>query len=413
MQTDYTDVPNIIIVEDDEAHVELIRRAFEAFADDSCLHLATCLEDARQLIERHLPALVLTDYRLPDGYGVDLAAMLSETCPVIMMTSQGSEQVAVDAMKAGVRDYVVKSDEMFTELPRIVQRVMREWELIQDHRRMQETLAAREEEYRTLLDNLPDAVSRYDRQGRTLYANQIMLDKLKSALSEIVGKMPTELLGESCLDFEAAVNRVLDTGESEEIEISRFEPSGRLSTCLARFVAECTVQGEVVSVLAIARDITERKRMEDALVLREAELKRKTEFQKTLLKGLDDAGLNMLVLEQGRIVYVLHKQLAYRFGFSDEVLARKPEFINAVHPDDRQRVMDMYQRCVSGETSSALYESGVLLADGERREYELAVSVVPGTDPVQVVVITRDITGRKRMDQEYSTLLESLGGICL
>lgn len=401
---------HILVVEDNEAHAELISRAFEASAHGSCLHLAASLKEARALTEQHLPTLVLTDYRLPDGYGVDLAAMLRDVCPVIMMTSQGNEQVAVDAMKAGVRDYVVKSAEMFDELPRIAQRVMREWELIQDHRRMQEALAAREEEYRTLLENLPDAVSRYDRQGRTLYVNRVMLEKLQNASTEVVGKTPTELFGEQCRDYEAAISRVLANGEPEEIEVVHLEPSGRLATCLVRLVAERTVQGEVTGVLAIGRDITERKRMEDSLVLREAELQRKSEFQKTLLKGLDDAGLNLLVLEQGRIVYVLDKRLAQQFGFSDEVLARKPEFINAVHPDDQQRVMDLYQRRINGETASALYESGVLLANGERREYELAVSVVPGTEPVQVIVITRDITERKRVDQEYSTLLENLPG---
>jgi diguanylate cyclase (GGDEF)-like protein/PAS domain S-box-containing protein len=407
-------VRHILVVEDNEAHAELISRAFEASADDSCLHLAVNLEEARQLSERHFPTLVLTDYRLPDGYGVDLIALLSETCPVIMMTSQGNEQVAVDAMKAGVRDYVVKSAEMFAELPRIAQRVMREWELLQDHRRMQATLAAREEESRTLLENLPDAISRYDLQGRTLYANRVMLEKFNRSPLEIKGKTPTELFGEQCRYYEDAISRVLDHGVSEEIEVVHLEASGRLNTCLVRLVAERTVQGELNGVLAIGRDITERKRMEDALVLRESELQRKAEFQKTLLKGLSDAGLHMMVLENGRIVHVCDKGLAHLFGYSEGTLAQKPEFINAIHPDDRQRVLTLHQRRIAGEAVPTLYETGVVLADGERREYEVAVSVVPGTDPVQVIVITRDITERKLLEQllhrrmqEFGTLVEN------
>jgi len=405
---------HILVVEDNEAHAELISRAFEASAHGSCLHLAASLKEARALTEQHFPALVLTDYRLPDGYGVDLAAMLSDTCPVIMMTSQGNEQVAVDAMKAGVRDYVIKSAEMFDELPRIAQRVMREWELIQNHRLMQEALAAREEEYRTLLENLPDAVSRYDRQGRTLYVNRIMLEKLKNASTEVMGKTPTELFGEQCQEYEAAISRVLTNGKPEEIEVVHLEPSGRLATCLVRLAAERTVQGETVSVLAIGRDITERKRIEAALLLRESELQRKSEFQKTLLKGLDDAGLHMMVLENARIVYACNNKLARQFGYSEEDLAQKPAFINMVHPDDRQRVMDIYQRRIAGEEVPTLYETGVVLGDGERREYEVAVSVIEGTSPVQVIVISRDITERKRIEQllhrrmqEFGTLVEN------
>jgi diguanylate cyclase (GGDEF)-like protein/PAS domain S-box-containing protein len=284
---------------------------------------------------------------------------------------------------------------------------------ITERKRMEEALVAREEQFRTLLENLPDAVSRYDRQCRVQYANRIMQEKIQSALP-VVGRTPTELFGNYCLEYEDTIRRVLVTGEPEEREFSRLESSGRLSTCLIRLVPERNAQAEVVSVLSIARDITERKRMEDALVLRESELQRKTAFQKTLLKGLGDAGLYMMVLENGRIVYVRDKGLAHLFGYSEGLLAQKPKYINIIHPDDRQRVIAVHQRRIDGEMEPTLYEAGVVLADGERREYEVALSVVPNTEPVQLIVITRDITERKMMEQllhrrmqEFGTLVEN------
>jgi len=400
----------ILVVEDNEAHAELISRAFEADVDGSCLHLAASLEEARALTEQCFPALVLTDYRLPDGFGVDLAAMLSETCPVIMMTSQGNEQVAVDAMKAGIRDYVVKSAEMFAELPRIVQRVMREWELLQNHQQMQEALTAREEEYRTLVENTPDFIARYDQQCRKVFANQTICLKFGGAVVDLLGRTPTEQLGESGLEYEAAIRRVLISGVSEEHELSILEPSGRLSTHLVRLVPELNAEGEIRSVLAIGRDITERKRIEEALVLRESELRRQADFQKSLLKGLQDAGLNMLVLENGRVIHACNQELAYRFGYSDEELAKKPDFINTIHPDDRQRVMDIHHRCITGEPVLRLYEAGVVLGDGERREYEVSLAAVPDTNPVRLITISRDITERKRMEREFRTMMENLPG---
>lgn len=413
MTTTCPDAPYILIIEDDDAHAELIIRSFESFSEEYRLYVAENLSDARTIIDNRLPVLVLTDYRLPDGHGVDLLTWVNKSCPVIMMTSYGNEQVAVEAMKAGVQDYVVKSAEVFETLPRLVQRVVREWELTQDHKRMGEALAVREEEYRTLLENLPDAVSRYDRQCRALYVNKMMQEKMSADLPA-VGRRPTELLGESCQEYEDAIRRVLASGESEEREFSRMEPTGRLTTCLVRLVAERNAEAEVVSVLSIARDITDRKRMEDALLLREAQLQRTTEFQRTLLKGIADAGLHMMVLENGRIMHVYNRKLAYQFGYTDNDLAKRPEFINSVHPDDRQRVMEMYQRRIAGEEVPSLYETGVLLKNGERREYEVAVSVVIGTDPIQVVVISRDITDRKVMEQvlhrrmqEFSMLVEN------
>src|ERR1039457_3956364 len=99
------------------------------------LEHADTLQNARTLINRQMPDLILTDYRLPDGIGNDIVAAVNGLCPVIILTSQGNEQVAVDTMKAGAQDYVVKTAEVFSVMSRIAQRCMREWALIQEQKR--------------------------------------------------------------------------------------------------------------------------------------------------------------------------------------------------------------------------------------------------------------------------------------
>jgi len=54
--------------------------------------------------------------------------------PIMIMTSYGNEQVAVEAMKAGALDYVVKSAEAFATMPRTVERALREWKLLTERR---------------------------------------------------------------------------------------------------------------------------------------------------------------------------------------------------------------------------------------------------------------------------------------
>jgi two-component system cell cycle sensor histidine kinase/response regulator CckA len=138
MLTDNPAAPLILIVEDDDSHAELIRRSFETSQEEYRLHTAGVLHDALNIMIGHSPNLVLTDYRLPDGNGGDLVAVAKDSCPVIMMTSQGNEQVAVDAMKAGVHDYVVKSEAVFSTMPRIAGRALREWALMQEHKAAEE-----------------------------------------------------------------------------------------------------------------------------------------------------------------------------------------------------------------------------------------------------------------------------------
>ena len=123
----------ILIVEDDDAHAELILRSFEAHSLKFSVYWATNLRIAREKIEELLPALIFTDWILPDGVGIDLIQRDEDgqpLYPAIIMTSFGNEEKAVEAMKAGALDYVVKSSETFREMPHIAGRALREWQHI-------------------------------------------------------------------------------------------------------------------------------------------------------------------------------------------------------------------------------------------------------------------------------------------
>jgi signal transduction histidine kinase/HPt (histidine-containing phosphotransfer) domain-containing protein len=145
MLTDSISTPLILIVEDNDSHAELIRRSFESAPEEFRLHVAKRLNDARTILKVHSPSLVITDYCLPDGNGGDVVKMVNEACPVVMMTSQGNERVAVDALKSGVLDYVVKSGPIFSTMPHIAQQAVREWALIQERKLAEENLKSAKE----------------------------------------------------------------------------------------------------------------------------------------------------------------------------------------------------------------------------------------------------------------------------
>lgn len=146
---------HILLVEDEKAHAELIRRAFQSQANKVSLTTAATLAEARRYIAIEHPDLVITDLLLPDGRGTELLPAEREeiTFPVIIMTSYGDEQVAVGTMKAGALDYVVKSDAALAAMPRIVERVQREWGYILERRRAEEETRRRNREL-TLLNQV-------------------------------------------------------------------------------------------------------------------------------------------------------------------------------------------------------------------------------------------------------------------
>lgn len=140
MLTESPTTPLVLLVEDDSSHAAAIQRSFQAAPEHYRLEIVSTLQDARDAINRLQPALVLTDYRLPDGKGSDLASQASVDCPVVVMTARGSEQIAVQALKAGVQDYVIKSAESFARMPETVNHSLKAWALILARKQAEETL---------------------------------------------------------------------------------------------------------------------------------------------------------------------------------------------------------------------------------------------------------------------------------
>jgi PAS domain S-box-containing protein len=132
---------NVLLVEDEASHAELVYRAFESQGSRFRLTVVGSLEEARAYLAGSLPDLVIADLVLPDGKGTELLYSEEEPqFPLLVLTSQGDEPAAVEAMKAGALDYVVKSDETMATIPHTVERAMREWGHITDRKQAQEAL---------------------------------------------------------------------------------------------------------------------------------------------------------------------------------------------------------------------------------------------------------------------------------
>lgn len=138
---------HILLVEDDSAHSELVRRAFENQSDHVRLSIASTMAEARAHIEADPPTLIIADWQLPDGNGVELLFQRQEATeiPVVIMTSSSNERDAVEAIKAGAMDYVVKTKESLAEIPHLADRAIRYWTMIADKARIENELRLRAE----------------------------------------------------------------------------------------------------------------------------------------------------------------------------------------------------------------------------------------------------------------------------
>jgi PAS domain S-box-containing protein/putative nucleotidyltransferase with HDIG domain len=180
---------HILLIEDDPAHAELIQRAFDDRGDESELTVVHTLTDARAHLREAAPTLIIADWRLPDGDSSELLRREEDrpVIPVIIMTSYGSERNAVNIIKSGALDYIVKSSESMMDMPHIAERAIEQWRIRQEKERMQNTLAEREAQFRLLAENSSDMISKHDVMGAFLYVSP--------ACRAILGYQPDELIG--------------------------------------------------------------------------------------------------------------------------------------------------------------------------------------------------------------------------
>jgi signal transduction histidine kinase len=190
MLTENPAVPLILLVEDDPGHAAAIQRSFKDSPEEYRLTIVGTLQTAREAINRLQPALVLTDYRLPDGDGSDLALLASEAWPMILMTAKGSEEIAVQVLKAGVQDYVIKSAGTFAHMPETVNHSLKAWALVLARKQAEENLRC----YARRLIEMEEALRKkiatelHDEIARDLTVLGMNLSIINSTLAQDVSK---------------------------------------------------------------------------------------------------------------------------------------------------------------------------------------------------------------------------------
>jgi PAS domain S-box-containing protein len=121
-----------------------------------------------------------------------------------------------------------------------------------------EKLAALERESRTILENTPDTVARYDRAGRRTYANPAFGAATEGGIAMLLGKKPSEFPGGPHAEsYEAMVEQVFVTGKNAQFELKWPGKDGKQICSHIRLTPERDGSGAVTSVLAVGRDITE------------------------------------------------------------------------------------------------------------------------------------------------------------
>ena len=246
----------ILLVDDDRIDRMAVVRLVRAHNLPYIIDTAGSLAEAREKLEHNHYDLMMLDYMLGDGTGIELMPN-ANGIPVIFVTGSGDEHIAVNAMKMGAYDYLIKDPERnyLTILPQTVETVMA--------RKKAEDMVR---QLSSVVEQTADAVTITNRDGFIQYVNPAFSHLTGFNPQEAHGKTPAILKsGHHPPDFYKILWTTILAGNTFHGELHNRAKNGRI------YIEEKSItpikdnRGEITHFVSTGRDITERKRAEEEL----------------------------------------------------------------------------------------------------------------------------------------------------
>jgi PAS domain S-box-containing protein len=255
----------------------------------------------------------------------------------------------------------------------------------------------------SLVDNAPDVISRFDREGRYLFVSAAAERATGIPRSAFLGRTYRQLgfSEENCALWDDSLRSAFETGEPGIIEFDVTVPALGLRHYEGYTVAERGTDGTVVSVLTVTRDITDRVNALSALNEAAKHRQRSSDVFRLVDKPL------VIGTEASRLIEVCNPAFARMYGYTPDEMVGMP--VSACYaPSFRDRVNGYIDQAHS--TGHAAFTADHIRRDGTEFPVEVDMTAVKDEDGrvLYRIVNVTDITDRRRTESERDATLSAL-----
>jgi len=334
--------------------------------------------------------VVLLDLSLPDSSGLDTLEKVLSRAPqvaIIVLTGLSDEDLALEAMRKGAEDYLVKGQVDEYLLSRAIRYAI-------ERKRAGEALRESEERYSALFDRSLDFIYVHDFEGNFIDANPAAFESLGYTEEEIPSLDIASLLSEDQIPIAFKVlEEITNTGSQKELTEFKLKRKDGKYVYIETKGSLIYRDGKPYAVQGVARDITMRKLVEEAL-------RKSEEKYRTILVSIEDAYFEVDI--QGNFTF-FNDSLCKIHGYTrDELMGMN----NRQYMDEEtaEKVYQTFNRVYTTGKPAKGFEWEIIRKDGNKRHIQSSVSLMKDTEgrPIGFRGIVRDITEKKEIETELT-----------
>ena len=391
---------HILFVEDLPSDMELAEHGLRK----SGIKFTSLRVETREAMQKAFtefkPDLIISDFALPSFDGMQALKLTKEndpTIPFIVFTGSMNEDTAVDCMKAGATDYVIK--EHVTRLPFAVNEAFEQKKIRLEKEKAEHALRESEERFRSLYENSTIGLYRTTPDGKIILANPALVKMLGYSSSEELRKRNLSLEGYDSSHQRAAFLELIE----KESTVIGFESSWQRTDGNFIFVRESArafrdSSGKTLYYDGTVEDITDRKLAQEQLLKSEEEYR-------NLFENANDA---IIIFEpDNEIILEVNSKACQVYGFAkDEFVGMNQKKISK----NVERGEKLIQDLIEGHQFQN-FETVHIKKDGTPINILVSASVIEYKGQKAIQSINLDITERKRAEGEITLLAHALKSV--
>jgi PAS domain S-box-containing protein len=327
----------ILLIEDNPDHIQITKKVLEKANQNYHLDSVNSPKEGLKRTLKQRYDLVLCDYRFPGLNALDILKRVrrrGKDLPFIIVTASGNEKAAVELMKEGAYDYIIKDISYEETLPVVIKRSLERYH----GRKEKEILEKEVERQNVFLQNIINSLN-YPFYVIDLDYNIILANKAARQRGIVEGKYCYELTHKQhrpCKENICPLKEVLRKREAVQVEHVHYEKNGSKRYVLVYADPIFEDKGEIVQMIEYVIDITDRKKAQEALQHAYSQLK---DTQEQLIQSNKIAAIGQLA---AGISHELNQPLTGIKGFAQAALMELKD--NNSLRDDLQRIIEQADR---------------------------------------------------------------------